>query len=367
MENESRKLASIQEVVLVEPIEGADRIELARVLGWHVVVKRDEFQPGDKCIYFEIDSILPEDNPDFDFLKNSKGRIKHLKTQKIRGVYSQGLVMPLTILDNIGYTGELEIGTNVTDALKVTKYDPAEVEWHGKSMPNPDKIGDFPSFIIKSDETRIQAIPDVVAKLDGKLFVTTEKLDGTSFTAFIKDGEVGICSRNMQIKFDEESENVYNLVANKYDLGNKFKYLRETGKIPFDFGIQGEIIGPGIQKNKYKLGDYELHLFDFWNVEKQRDIGFFASDDEEEKNVFAGLDLKRASELLDVPHVPIIEENFIMTKDIDALVNYSMGNSVLNENTLREGIVFRAKNNKECTKYDNRVSFKAINPEFLLK
>ena len=365
MDERTRKFASVQAVVLVEPIDGADRIELARVLGWHVVVKKGEFKPEDLCVYFEIDSLLPEDNPDFDFLKNSKGRIKHLKTQKIRGVYSQGLVMPMDILDHIGYTGPREAGTDVTDALNVKKYSPEEVEAAKYSYSNPDKVGDFPSFIAKSDEMRIQAIPEVAEKLKGKMFVVTEKLDGTSFTVFIRDGEVGICSRNMQIRLDDTSESIYNIVARKYNLEGNFKKLRESGKIPYDFAIQGEIIGPGIQKNKYKLAEPELYLFDFWNIDRQKDIGFFA--DEEEKIIFDDIDLGAISELLAVPHVPIVDSNFKMTDDVDALVLFSIDRSVLNKDAWREGVVYRAKFNSECTRYDNRVSFKAINPEFLIK
>ena len=365
MDQRARKFASVQAVVLVEPIDGADRIELARVLGWHVVVKKGEFKPGDLCVYFEIDSLLPEDNPDFDFLKNSKGRIKHLKTQKIRGVYSQGLVMPMDILDHIGYTGPRCIGTDVTDVLNVKKYSPEEIDVAKFPYSNPDKLGDFPFFIAKSDEMRIQAIPEVAAKLKDKVFVATEKLDGTSFTAFIRDGEVGICSRNMQIKLDSESDNIYNIVAKKYNLEGNFKELRESERIPYDFAIQGEIIGPGIQKNRYKLAEPELYLFDYWNIEKQRDIGFYADD--EEKSIFADINLETVSKMLAIPHVPIIDSNFKMTDDVDALVAYSIDKSVLNKDAWREGVVYRAKYNSECTKYDNRVSFKAINPEFLVK
>ena len=140
-----------------------------------------------------------------------------------------------------------------------------------------------------------------------------------------------------------------------------YDYSKETGNL---FLAQLKIT-KRIQNNKYKLAEPELYLFDYWNIEKQRDIGFYADD--EEKSIFADINLETVSKMLAIPHVPIIDSNFKMTDDVDALVAYSIDKSVLNKDTWREGVVYRAKYNSECTKYDNRVSFKAINPEFLVK
>lgn len=133
--------------------------------------------------------------------------------------------------------------------------------------------------------------------------------------------------------------------------------------IPFDFAIQGEIIGNGIQSNKYKLNDLELYLYNFYNIDTGKDIGFYFSD-YKEKEEFHGITLGTISTLLHVPVVPILGA-CVITNDIDTLVDMSKGDSVLRKGYPREGIVFRAQKNKELSKYGNRISFKAINSDFL--
>ena len=319
-----RKLASVQLISKLEDIENADNIEMATVLGWHCVVRKGEFKVGDKVVYLEIDSIPPADNPDFDFLKNSKGKIKPIKTRKIRGVFSQGLVMPLSILH---YDGNVDVGTDVTEILGVKKKEDEIIEFY---------------------------------KASGKLFVATEKVDGTSFTAFIRDGKFGICSRNMEVKLDADSP--YSAIAKKYHLEEKFMYLRDK-LIDFDFAIQGEIIGYNIQKNKYKVKEYECYLFNFFNIDRQKSIGFYGDDAEKEE--FDNWTLGSIAHALDMYTVPIVDKNFIMTNDIDKLVEYSIGKSVLNPEQEREGVVFRLKYNREMSHYGERISFKAISPIFL--
>lgn len=330
---------------------------MARVLGWHVVVKKGEFKVGDKCVYFEIDSILPPDNPDFAFLLNSKGKMKPLKTKKIRGVISQGLVMPLSVLH---YEGNIEEGQDVTDILGVQKKEDEVIEFY-KTM-GAIKKRDFPPFLHKTDETRVQVLQKHLNVCQGHKFVATEKVDGTSFTAFIKDGKFGICSRNMEV--DMEVDSPYSAIAFKYMLKEKFEKLRNS-YIPYDFAIQGEIIGANIQKNKYHVTDYECYLFNYINIDKQKDIGFYFSDDNE-KLEFEGINLASIAGLLNMKTVPIIDDNFTMINDIDTLVALSVGNSVLYPKQVREGLVFRCKHNKELSYYGERISFKAINPEFLL-
>lgn len=94
-----RKLASIQIISDLKPIEGADKIEVATCLGWQCVVKKGEFKIGDKCIYWEIDSIVDSTNPIFEFMKERKFRVK---TQKFLKTLSQGLLMPLSVLKHYG-------------------------------------------------------------------------------------------------------------------------------------------------------------------------------------------------------------------------------------------------------------------------
>jgi RNA ligase (TIGR02306 family) len=301
--------------------------------------------------------MLPEDNPHFDFLKNSKGKIKALKPKRIRGIVSQGLVMPIDILNN--YDGSMEEETDLTEFLKVKKREEVEIPFYkqGKVF----SVSTFPAFVQKTDETRIQVLQKQLTESKGHSFVVTEKLDGTSFTAFIREGKFGICSRNMEVRLDVPSP--YSEVALDNDLENKFKELREN-VIPYDFAIQGEIIGNGIQGNKYKLKGFECRLFNFFNIDKQKDIGFYIGDGKEFDD-FHGFTLGQVAALLEMQTVPILDSDFKMTDDIDTLVEYAKGNSVLNPETVREGVVFRLKNNNALSRYGERYSFKSINPDFL--
>lgn len=330
---------------------------MATVLGWHCVVKKGEFKIGDKVVYLEIDSIPPADNPDFDFLKNSKGKIKPIKTKKIRGVFSQGLIMPLSVLHT---NDDIEEGTDVTEVLGIEKKEDEIIEFYKASKAF--RKSTFPPFIHKTDETRVQVLQKQLDVAQGKVFVATEKVDGTSFTAFIRDGKFGICSRNMEV--DLEVDSPYSAIAKKYKLKEKFERLREL-VVDFDFAIQGEIIGVGIQGNKYKESEYECYLFNFFNIDRQKDIGFFADDEEQEE--FNGWTLGNIASYLTMKTVPIVDDNFIMTNEIDKLVEYSVGKSILNPKQEREGVVFRLKHNREMSQYGERISFKAINPYFLVK
>lgn len=353
-----RKLASIQEIKEIIPIPEADRIELAKIKGWRAVVPKGKFDVGDKCVFIEVDSVLP-DTPIFDFLKNSKGKLKPIKTQKIRGVISQGLVMPIDIMSG---GNELDIDTDVTKELGIKKKEDKTLKKWYKIFNNVPTLP-FPTFINKTDEERVQNMQGTLDRYIKAEFVATEKLDGTSFTAYIKDGHFGICSRNMEIPLDIESP--YQHIAFKYMLKEKFEKLRKE-IIPYDFAIQGEIIGKGIQGNKYELKDYELKLFNFINLDTGEEMGFFFGSTEEYKR-FNGIALGQIAYYLGLGTVPILNADFKMINDIDKLIKYSTGNSVLNPNHTREGVVFRIKYNSDMDKSMSRLSFKAVNPAFLLK
>jgi RNA ligase (TIGR02306 family) len=154
-----RKLASIQKINDIRPIPGADSIEVARVLGWDVVVKKNEFHVGDEIVYIEIDSFLPIED-EYEFLrktsyKNDKflGEGFRLKTIKLRGQVSQGLILPISVVENKGWHG-LPVGTDVTEILGVREWEMPERAGSGGTM-----IGDRPGYIPKTDETRIQSAP----------------------------------------------------------------------------------------------------------------------------------------------------------------------------------------------------------------
>src|SRR4051812_46048509 len=188
-----RKLVTIRKISEMHPIPDADLIERARIDGWNVVVKKGEFQSGDLCVYGEIDSVFPASDDRFAFLEG-----KRLQTKKMRGVVSQGIAFPISILGQI----ETKIGDDVTDFLGVTKYEPPPP----KSM---EAKGEFPWFIPKTDAERVQNLVEDLNIHLGKLAFVTEKLDGSSITIFSQRDEngwnTGICSRNLELKLDAEN------------------------------------------------------------------------------------------------------------------------------------------------------------------
>ena len=348
-----RKLASIQTVNLVEPIPNADAIERIRVLGWYVVVKKGEFTVGDRVIYCEIDSLLPE-RPEFEFLRASSfkpaildegGAVQQragfrIKTIKLRGQVSQGICFPLELLSN-DFT--LEEGTDVTDALGIIKYDPPV-----PAGQNGRVKGVFPAFLSKTDETRVQVLETILEKHRGKTFYVTEKLDGTSFSAFLRDGEFGICSRNLWVDETDDSNQLARL-ATRLQLREKLCQIQNRyGFMP---AIQGEIIGPGIQGNKYALKLMTLRVFNLF------DIGAYRLREHSET-----MQILKESELEIVPQLGTI----VLNHSVDQLVEMSVGMSSLNAVVPREGIVLRPLMEVIDPEL-GRLSFKAINPKFLLK
>ena len=351
-----RKLASIQIITGIQPIEGKDRIVLATVLGWHVIVTKD-FNLGDKVVYMEIDSVLPE-KPEFEFLRSKKF---HIKTMKMAGVCSQGICFPLSILPP-KQRGEYEVGEDVTDIIGVKQYEPTmdndkevaqkkkkypaflmRFAWFRKLvLPKPRK-GGFPSFVSKTDEERIQNMPWICDSTDE--WIATEKVDGQSGTfalvrskGFFRDKfEYIVCSRNLRLPHHDNSS--YWQVSDKYQIENALKNMigdREW------IAIQGECIGPKIQKNKYKVKDCDLYVFNLLYPTGRVD----------------SVHAKSICENHGLKFVPIIDEHVVLPNTVDEVLAYADGNSVLAD-TLREGIVFRSKDGKQ--------SFKAVSNKFLLK
>ena len=349
-----RKLASIQVVNAAEPIPNADAIERIRVLGWWVVVKKGEFKPGDKLVYCEIDSLLPE-RAEFEFLRPSsfKPAIRddtgveiqppgfRIKTIRLRGQVSQGICFPLAVLPPGVPTDE---GADVTDALGVRKWEPpAPVGMSGRVK------GGFPGFLPKTDETRVQVLEPVLLRHRGKTFYVTEKLDGTSFSAFLRDGEFGLCSRNLWL---DETDDTSLLVRLAKRLGLPEKLRAVAASRGFQPAIQAEVIGPGVQKNKYELKEVTLRVFNVF------DIGAYRLVDHP-----VMLDVVRELGLETVPQLGTLELNHT----VDALVALAEGSSVLNPKAQREGLVLRPLVEEHDPDVGGRLSFKAINPKFLLK
>lgn len=344
-----RKLATIQRIKALEPIEGADQIEKATVLGWHLVVKKGDFQVGDLCVYCEPDSILPE-KPEFEFLRPRGFRIK---TIRLRGQVSQGIAFPLMIIPIEAYpinNGELKEDMDLTNVLGVTKYEkpiPACLSGMVK--------GGRPDFVPKTDETRVQVLQKVLTKYKGELCYVTEKLDGSSVSYYLKDGVFGACSRNLEL-VETENNSVWK-VAREMKIEEKMRSFYEKYKL--ELVLQGEIVGEGIQGNKLKLRGQTVYFFNVFEITDYRYMDY--------SNVVWAL------QAMDLPMVPLITEYFELLDDIDQLVSSATIKSAINSEVWAEGVVIRPMQEQmdmllSTQNFNNgRVTFKVINPEFLIK
>lgn len=252
-----RHLASIQKIHSITPIEGADRIELVHVLGWQCVANKGQFNEGDLAVYFEVDSFLPI-REEFEFLRTSS--FKHsellgdgfkLRTQKFRGALSQGLVLPVSILGDI----KVAEGDDVTEVLGVR-------EWEEpiRASGNGTIIGGLPSFISKTDETRIQSMPELLNEFAGLEYYITTKMDGTSCSVGLDDaGVLRITGHNTELKYDNDSA-FARYIMDKH-VEEKLKDFVATHPGTLNISVQGEFCGEGIQKNRLKLQKPEWYVF----------------------------------------------------------------------------------------------------------
>lgn len=346
----ARKLASIQVVHDKHGIANADAIERVDVLGWSCVAKKDEFKVGDRVVYCEIDSMLPY-APWSQFLwkKGDEGKPTYrLRTVKLRGQVSQGLVLPLSVLDGKRFPSDTREnpvydwheGQDVTAALGITRYEP----------PIPAQLaglvkGTFPCFIPKTDEIRVQAEPGLLDEIRGKIVVITEKADGTSGTFYWNKGEFGVCSRNLELK--DDGENTYWKMAKKYDLAAKLSSL--TGK---NMAIQAEVVGPGIQGNRYGLKEHEIKVFNVFDI----DTGSY-------------LDSAKAIEIVVGMNLPMVDTvycgPFYPEWTVESLLEMAKG-KYPGTDKHREGIVIRPAQELRSEVLEGRMSFKVINQEYLL-
>lgn len=325
-----RKLATVRTVAEILPIEGADRIVLAVVDGWKCVVKKDEFAAGDSAVYCEIDSFLPI-REEFEFLRKSSFKRMgeqegfRLRTVKLRGQISQGLLLPCSVLGR-----EASIGEDVSEELGIIKYEPPV-----PASLSGELVGGFPASIQKTDEERVQNLASDFESWKDKTFFVTEKLDGTSFTAFVDEG-FGVCGRNWQLA--ESESNTHWQIVRRLGLEEKMLGLNRR------LAIQGELIGPGIQKNRYGLKAHELFVFNVFDLDE-----------------YAYLDKNEAQQLceeLELKTVPVLGEMSV-PDSIDLLLAQAEGKSVLNAGTEREGMVWVNGSGRD------RISFKVISNRFL--
>jgi RNA ligase (TIGR02306 family) len=326
-----RKLASVVKIVDIQPIPGADAIVVATVKGWKVVVKVNEYKVGDLAVYYEIDSFLPI-RPQFEFLRKSSFKRMgssegfRLKTIRLRGQISQGLLTPIP--EGISNPKE---GDDLTETLGIVKYEPPiPAQLAGKIK------GTFPSFIPKTEEIRIQNFESEVGFSPvGERAYVTEKLDGTSFTCYFKDGVFGVCGRNWELS--ETDDNSLWRMAKMLELKDK---MTKFGK---NIALQGELIGAGINGNLYGLSDHKLYFFTGYDIDKGRRMFF-----DELEWVLFGLQLQM---------VPVLEKyGFVIpneTNIVEYMLKYAEGKEVD-----REGVVVRG--------LEREFSFKAISNTYLL-
>ncbi len=355
-----RTLATIQRVLSVEPIPNADKIELARVLGWQTVIKKGEYRPEDLITYVEIDSVLP-DRPEYEFMRERKFRVR---TARFRGCYSQGLILPPV--------PGCQEGTDVTERLGIVKYEPKEVDDSAELVVKPGRWTKpfmrfslfrklyfwfnrkddtkWPEWLPKTDETRVQVLGRLLEdpSLEGKQFYVTEKLDGTSATyamigmrrwyGLVRPTFVAF-SRNVNVT--RQKGCLYLRVAEKHELR---KHLLWAYYLYGDNAVQGEIVGPRVQGNKYGLTELVFRPF---QIRSKREglapLGRFQG----------------TCRIFGLEPVPVLCEAFdLVGWTVDMLVKYATRKSTLAD-TLAEGVVIRSN--------DMKVSFKVINPEFLVK
>lgn len=385
-----RALAHIEKIEWIKPINGADNIELVGVLGWVCIAKIGEFMPGDKCIYIEIDSLVNKNDERFKFLEQKHFKIKTMKLGKF-GVISQGIALPIKDFPEVH---GLEIGSDVTELLKVSYYSPEDVVRKGTPNKDPNakynsmigrnkelfkkwpynkmvksKVGrkilfiffgkkkdlpkSFPSWIKKTDETRIENAPFYLS--DDKLWVKTEKLDGTSCT-FAVDRERNdkyefiVCSRNVRqpdyetLNYNTTTTgvNVYWEMAGRYDIRRKLEWFAQKHNHK-RVVLQGECVGEGIQGNPYRLSERRLYVFNLI-VDGKR---------------LPSVESAKWCRDNFLYHVPIISDGYELPKTMEEMKKEADGYSLINPDVKREGFVYRSQ--------DGVQSFKNVSREYLLK
>ena len=356
-----RKLASVQKIKSIAPIAGKDRIGLATVLGWHVIVNKREIEPNDLVVFCEPDSIIP----DKKIYGNAAG--ERIKTMKMAGVVSEGICFPLTVLPE----GKYEEGQEVTDLLGIKKYEsderngtsawwrkkskkPSSTAWYMRTQLgrwlyyhffNKPKYLPFPDWIPRTNETRCQVLGDIFFLYRGTVCDYTEKLCGSSVTFYLdKRDKLHVCSQNTEIM--DKNDFMYKTV--KETCLESLKVLPRR-----EIVVQGEIIGPGVQGNLYRLDHYEIYAFQMiWPD------GTYLSP-----STFSHLANEAGFKI-----VPTLGTLTIGT-NIDYYIDLSKGKSKINPNIPREGIVVRPLTdiyiNRDERFAGGRLSFKALNPDFL--
>ena len=337
--DKKRKLASIQEISKIEPIPSLNKLESASVLGWKVAVTKGEYSQGQKIIYIETDSLLPSNEDWAQILKNNNYEVRKKKFGK--KFISQGLILPLSILNNNKLLNEdYEIGTDVTKILNITKYNNDS----DLTLPKGVQMSKLPfpkDLIEKSDEERIQSNLDYLDKFKNKPFYSSIKYDGTSGTYLINPSNnlFYICSRNQVREYD--IKDIYSIIAKKYNIEEKLR------KLNCKYAIQGEIYGPGVQKNNLCVSELKIAIFTIKDIINNKYLDLNEMID--------------VCNLMDLPMVEICEKGNSFNYSLEELIEKSKG-KYNGTNNCREGLVYRLQNNWNCN--NERFSFKVLNEDY---
>ena len=324
-----RKMASVQRVLEKKSIVGADLIEAYRVNGWWVVDKKGAYEVGDLVVYCEVDSWIPHTLAPFLTKPGHYPREylgvegERLRTVKLKGQLSQGLLLPL-VEDNS------EEGQDFSEILGITKWEDT------RYMANMDARGNFPDFIPKTDQERVQNLDRTLEKYFGQSFEVTVKRDGSSLTAFVNGEESGVCSRNVNLKETEDS--AFWAAANSLSLIPK---ILSTGR---NLALQGELMSQKIQGNYEKVQGIEWNCFDIYDIDTQEYL--------------LPKERRELCKQLRIPHIKVVEEDFVLCHNVDQLLEMAEGPGV-NAEVKREGLVFKQNN--------GQFSFKAISNEYLFR
>ena len=346
--SKNRKLASVQRIWDVTPIEGADRIEMVKVLGWQCVANKGQFKPGDLGVYFEIDSFLPI-KPLFEFLRASSykktdimGEGFRLRTMKFRGQISQGLVLPLSIFPEI--PADAEVGKDVTELLGVKKWEIEERATTGGTV-----IGSLPPDVLHTDETRIQSLPELLTQFKEKPYYITTKMDGSSHSISIDGSGFHVTGHNYEYK-DDDSSAFYRYVKSRGFRSAMERYMKEKGITVLT--IQGEFCAPGIQRNRLKLNKPEWYVFTV-RIEGKR-VGMTKM-----------CEVASAIGALTVPIEEVGEDLTALYPTVESLLSRAEGEYP--NGGPKEGIVIRTIEPEFCLLISGPLSMKVVSNRYLLK
>ncbi len=382
----TRKLATIQRIRYLEPIEGADKIELAIINGWQVVTQKGQHKAGDLVIFYEIDSWLPAEDVRYAsfeerFSNWGDKRGMRLKTIKLRKQLSQGLIMPLRDFHEFDskLLSEINEGTDVTELLKIEKWEPIEKDVPGR-IPGSSQGKRFPAFIRKTDQERIQNYGEMALRAIDEEFEVTVKKDGSSVTIFrvdpssphYKDAKalsatkLSLWQKIKAFFVCKPDEAVYGIASRNVLLpleGNTNFHKAAAPVLAslmygdnISIAIQGEVVAPDIQENYEKVSEVEFHMFDMFDIDKQTYASplirrVYASNyNLNHATVVAEGTLRNILKLMDTE----------VTADslVKSLLAYASGPGD-NKGVMREGVVFKAEHRD--------FSFKAVSNEYLLK